>query len=77
MYEPIKCSSCGEIGFAVILGSDVKKLSANIICLYCWNNLPRTNRVEVDFTHVARKGHWASPMEEELEVMEQHEMEDK
>jgi len=47
MYEPIECSSCGEIGYAVIRNSDVKKLTANIICLYCWNNLQRgANKME-------------------------------
>ena len=46
MYESVKCSKCGDVGYGVIKDSDVKKLVANIICLYCYNNLPIEQRLE-------------------------------
>jgi len=39
-YKAVKCAKCKEVQFAIIENSGADKYSSNIICLYCYNNLP-------------------------------------
>ena len=38
------CPECNQAGYALRAGSDAEKLTAHIICLYCYNNLEPQER---------------------------------
>ena len=44
-YKAVKCSKCREVGFAVLEDSGADKVSYNILCLYCYNNLAFEDQV--------------------------------